>query len=308
MVTYREEEHETWRLIMARSEHFLAEMGHVIHPAYLDGWRELRLARDRIPTFDEVNASLARVGWGVAYVDGYIPTYEYVRLLAGGIFPLARVLRRREHIDYSPMPDMAHDLIGHLPMLFHDEHRRYLRMLAVAMVCAEANVLDHELFEANRAQAFLRHALAPAALVERAAARAERAAARLAEHPSELMRLGRLYLWSIEFGLMGTREDFKIFGSALMSATAECRSILGRPGAIHDFSLDATERDISFCDLQERYFVARDFARLREVLIEHEQRTSSWQEVGACWNGSSSPRSWTRGTTPRSTRPSTTAP
>jgi phenylalanine-4-hydroxylase len=298
---------DTWRMILDRSQGFLSEMHAVIHPDYLRGWQELALPADRIPTFEELNERLAPVGWRIVPVDGYIPVYEYVALLASRVFPAARVLRRREHIDYSPMPDMAHDLIGHLPMLFSPGYREYLRMLAVAMVCAEGNVLDHELYQANHDEGVLRGGTdASSDEIARARDRAARAGDRLSRSPSELTQLGRIYLWTIEFGLMGTRDDFKIYGSGLMSAPGEARSILSRPDVVAPYDLGAADHDIAFCDLQTRYFVASGYPQLHEILGQYRRRMSSWKEVDEC-NGSLNPRSWTRPRTPESTKRSTTA-
>jgi phenylalanine-4-hydroxylase len=263
----------TWTAIMDRTVSFLDELGDVIHPDYLAGWRELALPRDRIPTIDELNERLQPTGWRTIGVDDYVPTHAYVELIANRVFPAARFLRRREHIDHSPLPDMAHDLIGHLPMLFSSDHREYQRALARLMARADANVLDHELYEANRAMGALRSDPSSSpATIARAEWRARAVGEELARSPSELTQLGRIYLWTIEFGLLGTPDRFLISGAALLSAPGECRSILQRPETIRPYSIEAIDHDISFCDLQERYYVADGHRHLHEVLASYEKR------------------------------------
>jgi phenylalanine-4-hydroxylase len=262
----------TWREIMGRTERFLDEVHPFVHPAYLEGWRALALPRDRIPTLDEVNERLQPTRWQIVGVDGYIPTSTYVSLMAHRVFPVARVLRAPEHIDYSPMPDMAHDLIGHLPMLFSAEHREYLRLLAATMLRAVDSPVDRELYEANRWMSHCHAEPTPPEILAEAEKRAEQALERALISPSELTHLGRIYLWTVEFGLLGKRDDFVVYGAGLLSAPREFRSVLERRDTIFPYAVGAVDHDIAFSDLQSRYFVAPDYWALCSVLVEYGER------------------------------------
>ena len=84
-----------------------------------------------------------------------------------------------------------------------------------------------------------------------------------------------MYLWSVEFGLMGTTSDVSVAGAALFSATLEMESIaLGR-AALRPYSIDVVNVDIDFTDLQSTYFVAHDFAQLHDVLGQYELRMNA---------------------------------
>jgi phenylalanine-4-hydroxylase len=96
----------------------------------------------------------------------------------------------------------------------------------------------------------------------------------LARRPSALTELGRLYQWSIEFGLLGTADEFRIYGAGLLSSPAETRAVCQRHAPVRDLSLAAVRQDIHFSELQSAYFAASDYAQLHRVLSAIERRWS----------------------------------
>ncbi len=272
---YGEEQHRTWQEVRARSEWVLGAWGARLHPEYVAGWRALALP-DRVPRVEDINEQLAPTGWRIVCVDGYVPSSAYVSLMASSVFPMSRRIRRLHHVDYSPEPDLAHDVIGHLPMLFSSEHRAFLQRLATVMRSARSNGLDDALYAANRHLAALK-TRGPASLAElRAAAeRVERIHRALRTGASELAELARMYLWSVEFGVMGTERDASVAGAALFSAKLEMASIVESRATLLPYSIDVVNVDIEFTDPQSRYFVARDFEHLHAVLGEYELRMAA---------------------------------
>lgn len=268
---YSASAHQVWSAALARNELLLEERAKWVHPAYLEGLAALELP-DRVPRVDEINDRLAATGWRTVCVDGYIPTSAYVGLMSQSIFPVSRKIRRAEHIDYAPAPDMIHDILGHLPMLFSSEHRAFLRRLAGVMGKAVPNALDEELFVANHRMSELKsEPSSPPAEVAQAEADVRRIHQRLLGEASDLTHLSRMYLWSIEFGLLGTERDFFVHGAALLSSPREFRAICDDGARIFPYSLDVVEREITFSDLQRHYFVAPDFAHLDAVLNDYEE-------------------------------------
>jgi phenylalanine-4-hydroxylase len=269
---YTDVDHAVWAEVLSRNEQLIEQYEQWIPPAYLEGARAMDLPR-RVPSVDEINERLEPTGWKTVCVDGYVPTSAYVGLMSRNVFPISRAIRRPEHIDYATAPDLVHDILGHLPMLFSPEHRDFLGRLATVMEVAAPNALDHELYAANRHMSELKSdpASAPSDVVaaERHVERVHRA---LALDASELTQLTRMYLWSIEFGLMGSASSFWIHGAALLSSPAEFRSVCEKRSRIRPYSIDVVEHDIAFSELQSQYFLARDFAHLDEVLQRYEQR------------------------------------
>jgi phenylalanine-4-hydroxylase len=268
---YTSMEHDTWRLLLARTEALVNRHEARLHPAYVEGFRRLVLPWKSIPQIEDVNAALAPHGWSTLCVNGYIPPEVYSGLLARSVFPIARDIRPREHLEFSPTPDLAHDMLGHIPMLASAEHCHFLRRIARATASAAPTPLDRELFEAHRALGALRSA-APRRRrsLLAAEARVEAAQAALAAVPSPLAQLDRLYLWSIEFGLMGTPDDYLVYGAGLLSSPGEAEALFTGGPPLFDFSTAVTRRGIHFSEYQSAYFVARDHAQLEQVLSRVE--------------------------------------
>lgn len=271
---YAASDHDTWRLLLARTEAFVNHHEARLHPAYVEGFRSLVLPWTNIPRIDQVDAALARHGWSTLCVNGYIPPEVYSGLLAQRIFPIAREIRPRQHLEFSPTPDLAHDMLGHIPMLVSEEHCHFLRRVSRATASTAPNALDRELFRAQRALGALRTARPRHRRALLAAeARVQAAHAALGEAPSPLTQLDRLYLWSIEFGLMGSADDYVVYGAGLLSSPGEAEALFRNGAPLFDFSAAVTRRGINFSDYQSSYFIARDYAQLDQVLSRVE---ASW--------------------------------
>jgi phenylalanine-4-hydroxylase len=270
---YTDLQHDTWRRLLARTEALVERHESRLHPAYVEGFRQLLLPWKTIPRLDDINAALAAFGWRTLCVNGYLPPEVYSGLLARGIFPICREIRPLEHLEFSPTPDLAHDMLGHIPMLVSAEHRTFVRRLSLATAAVRPNALDRELYQAHRGMGALRSASTPGLLSPRrqkalgaAEARVRAAQVALAASPSPLAQLDRMYLWSIEFGLMGTRDDFRVYGAGLLSSPAEVEALCTGPARILDYSAAVVRRGINFSDHQSAYYLARNYAHLDETL------------------------------------------
>ncbi len=226
-----------------------------------------------IPRLDEIDAMLAAYGWRTLCVNGYLPPEVYSGLLARGVFPISREIRPLEHLEFSPTPDLAHDMLGHIPMLLSAEHRAFMRRISRATASLRPNRLDRELYQAHHTLGGLRSASAPGKhpprrqrALQAAEARVVAAQVALAASPSPLAQLDRMYLWSIEFGLMGTRDDFRVYGAGLLSSPAEVEALCTGDAVILEYSPAVIRRGINFSEHQSVYFVARDYAHLDETL------------------------------------------
>lgn len=264
---------ETWRLLLRRTSDSLSKYHDRIHPAYLTGFELLFGDSEQIPNVHELNAKLEPFGWKTMLVDGYLRHDAYATLLTARVFPVARRIRRRCDIDHSPVPDLAHDVIGHLPMLADVEHREFLQRVGQVMSRVKLSALDRRLYLAQRRAGHLRESEpspSPAA-VRRADAAIQRIEVELERHPTAIGRLSRLYLWTIEFGLLGSCDAWVAYGAALISSGKELEQLMsGRP-PILPLSADAMSRGISFCDPQHAYYLApnhNEAHRLLDVLLK----------------------------------------
>src|SRR5205823_2848163 len=104
-------------------------------------------------------------------------------------------------------------------------------------------------------------------------------ATKLVEHrqqnlgePSEMALLSRLHWWTVEYGLIGTMENPKIYGAGLLSSIGESVSCL-EPGVKKiPYSIDAMNQPFDITTKQPQLFVCRDFEHLKDVLEEFASR------------------------------------
>jgi phenylalanine-4-hydroxylase len=87
-------------------------------PMFMRGLHALGLDTARIPSLDEVKAMLVFLtGWRGVFVKGLEDADGFYRLLRDRKFPIGHFVRDRRDLNYTPAPDVVHDLYGHIP--FH---------------------------------------------------------------------------------------------------------------------------------------------------------------------------------------------
>ncbi len=106
---------------------------------YLDGLRaDWIAARTRLPNLAAVSARLQpRTGWNSTPVSGFLPADAFFEMLAARMFPTTTWMRRREEMEYTPEPDIFHDVFGHVPMHAHPVFADFLEHYG--KVCAGAD-------------------------------------------------------------------------------------------------------------------------------------------------------------------------
>jgi phenylalanine-4-hydroxylase len=101
---------------------------------YLDGFDSLCLPYDRLPNLAAVSAKLERrTGWNATPVSGFMPAPAFFEMLAARRFPTTTWLRSRDSLEYTPEPDIFHDVFGHVPMHAHPVFADFLATLRPAL-------------------------------------------------------------------------------------------------------------------------------------------------------------------------------
>src|SRR5262245_21286561 len=95
---YTPRDHAVWRHILRRLRSHLADKA---HPDYLAGLAATGIGTERIPSLDEMNERLARLGWAAVPVRGFIPPEVFTELQSLGVLAIAADIRTLEHIDYT---------------------------------------------------------------------------------------------------------------------------------------------------------------------------------------------------------------
>ena len=80
--------------------------------------------------------------------------------------------------------------------------------------------------------------------------------------------LSRLHWWTVEYGLIGTLENPKIYGAGLLSSIGESVSCLEPAVKKIPYSIDAQTCAFDITTKQPQLFVCRDFQHLKDVLEE----------------------------------------
>src|SRR5438128_10315184 len=86
--------------------------------------------------------------------------------------------------------------------------------------------------------------------------------------PSEMALLSRLHWWTVEYGLIGTLENPKIYGAGLLSSIGESVSCLEPEVKKIPYSIDAQNYAFDITTKQPQLFICRDFEHLKDVLEE----------------------------------------
>ena len=93
------------------------------------------------------------------------------------------------------------------------------------------------------------------------------------EDEGVLERLGRLFWYTVEFGLIREGNEIKVYGSGLISSHGECRNVVEGHCAVHDFSLDEVlETPVKVDEFQKTLFAISSFDQMYEAMHEAEHR------------------------------------
>lgn len=112
---YTDEEHETWAMMYRRQK---ASLPGRASEEFLEALEKIQLPEDRIPRLADVSKRIEEcTGWRITRVSGLVPEKEFFECLAQKLFPCTDFIRKRDELEYTPSPDMFHDLFGHCPLI-----------------------------------------------------------------------------------------------------------------------------------------------------------------------------------------------
>src|SRR5215475_7975403 len=225
---YTPDQHAVWADLVSRRMPQLEE--HACEE-YLDGFHQIGLREDTIPNLAEVNRRLGpRTGWNATPVSGFLPPDAFFEMLAARQFPTTTWLRKRESLEYTPEPDIFHDVFGHVPMHAHPVFADFLQQYG--QVCSK---LMHD--------------------------------------KDKLERMGRLFWFTVEFGVIRQQGEIKLYGSGLISSHGESTHVINKGPKIRDFDLDAVlNQEFLVSEMQKVLYAVESFDQIYEAAKEAEQR------------------------------------
>jgi phenylalanine-4-hydroxylase len=136
---YTDEEHETWGLLYKKQMELLP---HRACSEFMEGLGKLNFNPTKIPALKDVDVVLSKTtGWNVERVEGLVPEKEFFEFLSQKKFPSTDFIRTRNDLNYTPAPDMFHDLFGHMSMITNPHFSSFFRLMGQAGAKAEGDLL-----------------------------------------------------------------------------------------------------------------------------------------------------------------------
>ena len=192
------------------------------------------LQADRLPNLASISARLAPTH-RMEFHAGQRLSYRrrrFLRCWRRAAFPPPPGCAASESLEYTPEPDIFHDVFGHVPMHAHKVFADFLRALRPRL--------------------------------------------RRIEDAAVLEKLGRLFWYTVEFGVIRQRDEIKVYGSGLISSHGECQNVIDGHCAIHDFSLDEVlKTPVKVDELHKLLFAVSSFDQIYEAMHEAERRAIS---------------------------------
>lgn len=121
------EEHGTWATLYGRQAPLRAQQ---VSWQFDLGLELLDIPSNRVPDLSQVNRTLsALTGWTGVPVTGHEDPKSFFPMLAERKFPIGNFIRDSKDINYTPAPDVFHDLYGHLPFLANEDYANFCKEL-----------------------------------------------------------------------------------------------------------------------------------------------------------------------------------
>lgn len=263
---YTPQDQAAWRFIMSELTHQLTESA---HPVYLEGLAKTGISLDHIPSIEEMNDCLRDLDWRAVVVDGFIPPAIFMEFQALKILVIALDMRSADHLLYTPAPDIVHESAGHAPFIVDIDYAEFLQRFGEVGMKAISTKADLEQYEVIRQLSILK---ACPESKDEDIAQAEQILKGLRElddTPSEAALLTRLHWWTVEYGLVGSMEDYKIFGAGLLSSLGESQRCVDdlRVRKI-PLTVNAVNTPYDITTEQPQLFVTKSCKHLTQVLEE----------------------------------------
>lgn len=262
---YTPQNQAVWRYVMRMNIDYLTN---VAHHSYSKGLEITGISIDKIPRMDGMNRILKEIGWAAVSVDGFIPPNAFMEFQAYNVLVIASEMRTINHIAYTPAPDIIHEAAGHAPIIANPEYAEYLRRFGEIGSKAISSAKDFEMYEAIRLLSILKE---NPNSTEKEVEKAQQKVAYLQENMGELSEMAQirnLHWWTVEYGLIGTVENPKIYGAGLLSSIGESEWCMQEKVKKIPYSIAAANLNFDITQPQPQLFVTPDFAYLSLVLEE----------------------------------------
>lgn len=96
-------------------------------------------------------------------------------------------------------------------------------------------------------------------------------------YPEIIEMLGRVYWFTVEFGLIKTEGQLKIYGAGILSSIGETKFSLGDVPVRLPFDIvEIMKTDFDNTKIQEKYFVIESFQQLLDAIVTMEEHLEQY--------------------------------
>ena len=260
---YTPQNQAVWRYVMRINVDYLSK---VAHNSYIEGLAKTGISTEEIPYMAGMNRILKDIGWAAVSVDGFIPPNAFMEFQAYNVLVIASDMRTINHIEYTPAPDIIHEAAGHAPIIANPEYAEYLRRFGEIGCKAISSAKDFEIYEAIRLLSILKeNPNSSKSEVEDAEEKVADIQDNMGEL-SEMAQIRNLHWWTVEYGMIGTLENPKIYGAGLLSSIGESAGCMKDEVVKRPYSIEAIDVNFDITKPQPQLFVTPNFAHLSLVL------------------------------------------
>jgi phenylalanine-4-hydroxylase len=133
-IKYTTEEHLLWNSVVSR-----LDILHQKHASsvYLEAKNKLNISNDKIPQLKSISEKIEEAtGFKLAPVEGLVDARSFLSYLGERTMLCTQYIRHSSKPEYTPEPDIIHELIGHAPMFMNNEFADFSERLGKLAWCA----------------------------------------------------------------------------------------------------------------------------------------------------------------------------
>lgn len=275
---YSPRDQAIWRFLLHQLSFSLEGKAHA---TYFDGLTKTGISKESIPKIEDINHCLNKLGWRAVAVDGFLPPAIFMEFQALKVLAIAVNIRSFEHMLYTPAPDIIHESAGHAPFLIDIDYAEFLQSFGELGMRAIANQHDLDIYEAVRNLSIVKESPLSS---EHEKSDAQLLVEQLQDKkvtPSEANLLARLHWWTVEYGLVGEPNDFRIYGAGLLSSLSESQScfnheldgkLIQSNVATKLLTIDSVNYAYDITVQQPQLFVTKSCRHLSHILAEYSRQ------------------------------------
>ena len=245
------EDHLSWACLVADQQ---ATKHKYACREYLLGEEMFEIGGKTIPDYWILNARIyQQTGWQLATVSEIIPAEVFFHCHSRRFFPVTTFMRPLG-TDYLEEPDVGHDVAGHVATFTIPQVAEVMNNHGLAN-----DLIRRETEEK------LKNATSPSEELQIQADATEK-----------LLYAGRLYWFTVEFGLVLQQGKLRAFGAGILSSPGETKYSVDSPCSNRILIDPADDRDLLrlattdylISEFQKTYFVMKDFESLTSLTPE----------------------------------------